>query len=58
MTIHYNIAKSFNLIGWVRVHLGCCYGNSAYAHIVMYNILTIRVRALKSTADHNLVDGY
>ena len=36
-------------LGVIRVNLGCYQGNGAYAHINMYDILTNRVRALKST---------
>ena len=42
-------------LGFIRVGLGvnleCCYGNAAYVHIVVYNILTNRVKALKSTSE-------
>ena len=47
-----SVFQSSNLIGWVRmINLGYCYGNGAYVHIVMYNILTNRVEALKSTSE-------
>ena len=44
-------------MGWVRFirvglglpNLGYCLGNGTYACIVMYNKLTNRIRALKST---------
>ena len=57
--LHFRSAfQSSNLIGWVRVYqgwvrvnLGCCQGNGAYAHIVVYNKLTNRIRALKSTSE-------
>ena len=45
-----NAFQSSNLIGCVRVNLGCCYGNAVYAYINMYNKLTNRDRALKSTS--------
>ena len=41
--------QSSNLIGWIRVNLGCCLGYGTYVHIVVYSIVTNRVRALKSS---------
>ena len=37
------------VLGVIRVNLGCYQGNGVYTHINMCDILTNRVRALKST---------
>ena len=42
------VFQSSTLIGWVRVGSGCCQGNGTNVHIVMYNIMTNRIRALKA----------
>ena len=47
-----NEASSSHLIGWVRVNLGCCYGNGTYAHKNVCNILTNRDTALIRAAGY------
>ena len=38
--------------GWDRVNLGVFFwDNGVYVHIVVYNILTNRIRVLKSTSE-------
>ena len=40
------------LVGLGVITLVCCWGNGAYARIVVYNKLTNRIRALKSTSEY------
>ena len=38
-----SVFQSSNLIGRVRINLGCCQGNGAYVYIAVYNYQTIGV---------------
>ena len=45
--------QSSTLIGWVRVGLGCCQGNSTNVHIVMYNnYIDQQNQSFKSTLEY------